>query len=470
MSEQKILNEINDGQIKSAVREINKLQKIKRKFWLFFAIVLVGISSATLVQADETCMSPYMAKITGQEDFVYVWTLGAKGVGDESDKLVTIDVRPGSETYGQVIHTLSVGGRNEAHHAGLTDDRRYLWAGGLDTSMIFIFDLHSDPAKPRLHKTIKEFVAKSGGAVGPHTLYALPGRMMISALSNDKDNGGRTALVEYSNEGKYITTHWIPTEENTNGAEIEKVADGYGYDVRVLPRKNVMLTSSFTGWTNYMMDFGKMLADKEAMKRFGQTVTVWDLHARKPKKVLHVPGAPLEIRFSWGPTHNYAFTSAALTSKLWLVYEDEKGEWQGKEVADIGVPAEIPLPVDISIGTDDKTLWVDSFMDGKVHLFDISDPFQPKVIYEKKIGSQLNMVSQSWDGKRVYFTSSLLANWDKKGEDDQQFLKAYEWDGKELIHKFTVDFYKEKLGRSHIMRFGAYALYGRPSPSMASSK
>jgi selenium-binding protein 1 len=75
--------------------------------------------------ADETCMSPYMAKITGQEDFVYVWTLGVKGLGDGQDKLVTIDVRPGSTTYGKVIHTLSVGGRNEAHHSGLTDDRRY---------------------------------------------------------------------------------------------------------------------------------------------------------------------------------------------------------------------------------------------------------------------------------------------------------------------------------------------------------
>jgi methanethiol oxidase len=61
---------------------------------------------------------PYMAKITGQEDFLYVWTLGEEGVGDESDKLVTVDVRPGSKTYGKVIHSLSVGGRHEAHHAG----------------------------------------------------------------------------------------------------------------------------------------------------------------------------------------------------------------------------------------------------------------------------------------------------------------------------------------------------------------
>src|SRR5256885_5612525 len=45
-------------------------------------------------RADETCMSPYMPKITGQEDYVYVWTLGIEGVGDGSDKLVTIGANP----------------------------------------------------------------------------------------------------------------------------------------------------------------------------------------------------------------------------------------------------------------------------------------------------------------------------------------------------------------------------------------
>ena len=64
--------------------------------------------------ADETCMSPYMAKIVGQEDFAYVWTLGVEGLGDEQDKLVTVDLRPASDTYGKVIHSLSVGGRGEA--------------------------------------------------------------------------------------------------------------------------------------------------------------------------------------------------------------------------------------------------------------------------------------------------------------------------------------------------------------------
>jgi selenium-binding protein 1 len=357
-----------------------------------------------------------------------------------------------------------VGGRNEAHHADFTDDRRYLWAGSLDTNKIFVFDVHSNPAKPKLVKTITDFVAKSGGVVGPHSTYALPGRMIITGLSNSKDHGGRTALVEYTNDGDYVATYWLPTDSNLQGAvKTGKYADGYNYDVRALPRRNLMLTTSFTGWSNYMMDFGKMLGDKEAMKRFGNTMVQWDLHARKPKKVFDVPGAPLEIRCAWEPTHNYCFSTTALTSKIWLVHEDKAGEWQAKEVADIGDPSKVPLPVDISISSDDKRLWVNTFMDGKTRLFDISDPFKPKQVYEKKIGAQVNMVSSSWDGKRLYYTSSLLANWDKKGADNEQFFKAYHWDGKELKEQFAIDFIKEKLGRAHQMKFGAYSLYKNAS-------
>jgi selenium-binding protein 1 len=435
-----------------------------------FTATLLSLSISPL-QADETCQSPYMAKITGQEDFVYIWTLGAKGIGDEQDKLVTVDVKPKSPHYGKVINTLSVGGRNEAHHSGFTDDRKFLWAAGLDTNKIFIFDVHSNPAKPTLTNTITNFVEKSGGVVGPHTTYALPGRMMITGLSNSKDHGGSTALVEYTNAGKYIATHWAPTDSNLQGAiKTGKYADGYGYDIRVLPRLNAMFTSSFTGWNNYMMDFGKMLKDGEAMKHFGNTVVHWDLHAKQPKKIFDVPGAPLEIRCAWDPSHNYCFTTTALTSKIWLIHQDKQGEWQAKDVADIGDPSKIPLPVDISIQSDDNMLWVNTFMDGKTRAFDISDPFNPKQVFEQKIGEQINMVSSSWDGKRLYYTSSLLANWDKKGEENDQYFKLYHWNGKQLTEQFSIDFTKEKLGRPHQMRFGAYSLYANkivPSKTLA---
>jgi selenium-binding protein 1 len=110
---------------------------------------------------------------------------------------------------------------------------------------------------------------------------------------------------------------------------------------------------------------------------------------------------------------------------------------------------------------------VNTFMDGKTRYFDMTDPFNPKQVYEKTIGRQVNMASSSWDGSRIYYTSSLLANWDKKGEDNEQYFKAFSWDGKDLIQDFSIDFTEQKLGRAHQMRFGAYSLYSRYSKNMS---
>jgi len=430
----------------------------RRRLLVPLILASLAINTSRPALADETCVSPYMTRIEGQEEYVYVWTLGIEGLGDGSDKLVTVDVNPKSSDYGKVVYSYSVGGRYEAHHGGFTDDRKQFWAAALDTSRIFVFDVRSQPARPQYLKTITDLPAKSGGATGPHGAYALPGRMLIPCLSNSKDQGGRTALVEYSNEGEYLATHWMPTRDNARGIAGAEFADGYGYDARVLPRKNVMLSSSFTGAANYLRPFGELVQDADAMKNFGQTMTLWDFHTRKPKKVFHVPGAPLEVRWAWGPGHNYAFTATALGSKLWLVYEDTNDEWQAKEVAHIGGEKGV-LPVDLSLSADDSTLFVGCFGDGKCRVFDVSNPHQPKLIDEQVIGRQVNMVSQSWDGKRLYFTSSLLANWDKHGEDNEQFLHAYDWNGRELKPTFSVDFAKEKLGRPHAMNFGSSKLY-----------
>ncbi|MBI2314378.1 MAG: selenium-binding protein [Betaproteobacteria bacterium] len=429
-------------------------------------LAILALSAVLPAFGDETCNSPYIAKlIKGQEDYVYVWTLGVEGLGDGSDKLVTVDVSPRSKNYGKVIHQVSVGSRGEAHHMGFTDDRRHIWAGGLAGSEVYVFDIAANPAKPRLVKTIADLGDKTG-YIGPHTYYALPGRMLIQALSNTRDKGGVTGMALYNNKGDFIASYPMPVEGG---------GDGYGYDLQVNPRKNVLLTSSFTGAANYLRPLGELVKDPEAMKRFGNTMVLWDLKAMKPKKIFSVPGAPLEIRWSLKPGDNWAVTAAALTSKLWLVKQDAQGEWQAKEVATIGDPAKIPLPVDISITRDGKGLWVNTFMDGKTRYFDLSDPEAPKQTYEKQTGRQVNMISQSWDGKRVYITSSLLANWDKAGADNEQFLRGFTWDGKELKQVFEVDFTKEKLGRAHHMKLGSKALrsaYRAPDspPKLASAR
>lgn len=395
------------------------------------AVVLITVG---LAGADETCQSPFLPKVTGQEDYIYVWTLGIKGVADGNDSLVTVDANPGSSSYGKIIHRAPVSGQHEAHHAGFTDDRRFLWAGGLDSSLIFVFDVASDPSKPKLVKTITTFVKDTGGLVGPHTFYPLPGRMLISALSNSKDNGGRTGLAEYTNEGKFIRTIWMPAEAP------------YGYDVRVNINLNRMLTSSFAGKKNYMRPVGELLKDTEAMKQFGDSVVVWDFHARKPLQVLRVPGAPLELRWALLPNHHYAFTSTALTGQLVLIYRQDDGTWATKNIAEIGNT----IPVDISIAPDDSKIYVNSYGDGMLRVYDVSNPFEGKLIHQVKLGEQANMVSTSWDGKRVYSTSSLLSRWDKPGD---HWLKGFAWEGDQLVPKFTTDF--SGVGRAHIMNFGA---------------
>jgi selenium-binding protein 1 len=405
-------------------------------------LAMALVLTCTAAKADETCQSPYLPKITGHEDFVYVLTLGIEGVGDGSDKLVTVGANPARPDYGKVVSVVSVGGRHEVHHGGFTDDRRHFWVGGLDDSAIYVFDVATDPSKPKLVRTIGDFAKRTGGVVGPHTFYALPGRMLVTGLSNTEDWGGKTALAEYNNDGGYVRTVWMP----------ESAA--YGYDGRVNANLNRLLTSSFTGYKNYMRKLSDLLGDAEAMKNFGNTMVLWDYHARKPLQTFDVPGAPLEIRWALQPRHHYAFTSTALTSKLWGVFRKDDGTFEALELADIGDPSKTPLPVDISLSSDDRYLFVDSFMDGSCRVFDVSNPRKPKQIYEKKIGAQVNMVSQSWDGKRVYFTSSLLANWDGTGHEDEQFLKAFTWNGKELTPTFAIDFRKEELGRPHIMRFG----------------
>jgi len=213
-----------------------------------------------------------------------------------------------------------------------------------------------------------------------------------------------------------------------------------------------------------MMDLGKLVKDPrghEALRQHHGDVEL-EVYATGEgvQRSRCAAGDPLV--FEQGD--DWAITATALTSKLWLVKKDAKGEWQARDVATIGDPAKIPLPVDISIAADGKGLWVNTFMDGMTHYFDLTNPEAPKETYSSHTGSQVNMVSQSWDGKRVYITTSLLANWDKKGADDQQFLKLFSWDGKELKEQWTVDFYKAKLGRAHHMKFGASTTQAAYSP------
>src|ERR1700726_647206 len=83
--------------------------RIDNRSVLSFLVAAILTILTAAAYADETCNSPYMTGlIKGQEDFVHVWTLGVSGMGDGSDKLVTVDANPASKSYGKVIDKISV--------------------------------------------------------------------------------------------------------------------------------------------------------------------------------------------------------------------------------------------------------------------------------------------------------------------------------------------------------------------------
>jgi selenium-binding protein 1 len=81
----------------------------KRHLLRWASLLLSVLCNLSNLCADETCSQPNLARIEGHQELVHVWTL-------EDDKLVTVHVRPGSPTYGKVVHTQSVGSGKEAHH------------------------------------------------------------------------------------------------------------------------------------------------------------------------------------------------------------------------------------------------------------------------------------------------------------------------------------------------------------------
>ena len=85
-------------------------------------------------------------------------------------RLAVIDVKPGSPTYGKVVHTVTMPNKgDEFHHFGwnacssslspLTGhaflERRYLIIPGIRSSRIYIVDTKPDPTEAKIHKIIE---------------------------------------------------------------------------------------------------------------------------------------------------------------------------------------------------------------------------------------------------------------------------------------------------------------------------
>jgi methanethiol oxidase len=408
-----------------------------------------------LLKADPTFYpSPKLAIQAPKETLAYVAALNANGI-KKPDALVVVDVDPRSKNYGEIVGRLdmpNVG--DELHHFGWNAcssalcpysahphvERRYLVVPGLRSSRIHIVDTKPDPRKPKIVKVIEpEEVAARTGYSRPHTLHCGPDGIYVSALGSPTGDGpgGIFALDHY-------------TFEPLGRWEVDRGPQYFGYDFAWHLGHDTAVTSEW-GTPNMVEDGVNpelLLAGK-----YGHSLHFWDLRKRRHVQSVDL-GAEyqmvLELRAAHDPTKAWGFVGVVvslkdLSSSIWLWHRDN-GNWAVKKVIDIpaepadpeqlppllkGFKAVPPLLTDINLSVDDRYLYASCWGTGEILQYDVSDPFHPKQSGSVRLGGivkrsshpanpkqPLNggpqMVEVSRDGKRVYFTNSLYAAWDRQ--------------------------------------------------------
>jgi methanethiol oxidase len=391
------------------------------------AALTAALWLAPAVAPAETCLSPFVKRLDRPEQYLYLFCVDANA--KDNDFIAVIDVDQDSPTYGTITSTLDLGSKgNETHHWGYTDDRTKIWAGGLLSSRIWILDVATDPSKPRIEKVLDD-VAQQTGLSGPHTYYALPGRMLISFLGA-ADGGLPAGMAEFTNDGKFIRRIDNPTDAP------------FGYDVAVKPDLNRMVSSSFTPSRNYQKPLAKM-----DLKDFGSELVVWDFKQRKPLQTGKAGLAPLEVRWSLKPGNNYGFTNCALDNSIWMFRGQADGTYEFKRVAETGA-----LPADLRQSPDDRYLFVSCFNDNLIQQWDVTDPDHPKLFSTAAPVVQPNMMHVTGNGKRMYVSNSLLSTLDHAGRFYVRLIHIGP-DGMKVDPFFNIDLNRFKTGpaRGHDM-------------------
>ena len=147
--------------------------------------------------------SPKLAMEGPPEEFAYTALLG--GNSSKPDALAVIDVKRGSPTYSQVVHTVTMPHQgDEFHHFGwnacssalspLTGhaflERRYLIIPGIRSSRVYVVDTKPHPTQAKIHKIIEpEEIFKKTGYSRPHTVHCGPEGIYVITLGGGGKDG-----------------------------------------------------------------------------------------------------------------------------------------------------------------------------------------------------------------------------------------------------------------------------------------
>ena len=385
-----------------------------RKLALLICLLPLVAAGPGAPPFDESVFVRSPLRAGEHEKLLYVWT--RDGDSKESDFLAVVDVDPSSASYGKIIATAPTNSpANEAHHFGYTADAGRIFAAGMFTNKLFIYDVKTNPRSPALIRTVD---LDPTGYSGPHTMYAVPGGVLIAMLGK-VGGGGPGALIQVDDDGQFKQAWPVMRPDGQ---------PGYMYDVGIKPEMNRMITSS---WAHP----GHVKAGDHP-QHSGKEVVVWDWQTKKVLQVQETDLAPLEVRWMHGPQATSGYTNACFGNAIWY-WEDANKDGTLEFSRVLALP-ENSLPADMRVSYDNRFLYVSMWGGGKVVQYDITDPKTPKVVSEVAI-SQPNMMRLTPDGRRLYVTNSLLSSLDGKVQFGAWLIEVGP-QGMKIDEKFKPDF------------------------------
>ena len=257
--------------------------------------------------------SPKLAMEAPAESFAYTLLLSPDF--SKPDALAVIDVKPGSSTYSQIVHTVTMPNKgDEFHHFGWNAcssalsplaghaflERRYLIIPGIRSSRIYIVDTKPDPTQAKIHKIIEpEEIFKKTGYSRPHTVHCGPEGIYVSTLGGGGKDGtdGPPGVFIMDCQTFEVLGRW----------EIDRGSQNLHYDFWWNLPRDYMVTSE---WGLPPQFENGIVPEDLLSNKYGHRIHFWDLRARKNVQTIDL-GAnhqmALEVRPAHDPVREYGF-------------------------------------------------------------------------------------------------------------------------------------------------------------------
>jgi hypothetical protein len=346
------------------------------------------LKSLLILFALQACSNeqPVVETTEAQEPiarYLYVW---ARDRGNEQPDFFSVfDVDPGSETYGQLLSTVSMGMVANAHHSEhFMPEGDRLLMNGFRTGNSFVVNV-ADPKAPE----VESHFTNAGPYTYPHSFERMPGGNVLSTFQNlGAPETGAGGLVELDPLGNFIrgTNATDPVDPELRP-----------YSLAPVPELDRVVTTTGDMW----------------MKMEGRSVQIWRLSDLSLLKTILLPPGPK------GDEHlDVAEARLLADGKTLVVTTFHCGMYvlSGIETEEPDIQFVHSFPFESYEAGDECGLpwregdfWIQNVeKTSSLHVLDISDPYNPVKVSELYVGEgeDPHWVSGELGGNRLALTGS----------------------------------------------------------------